>query len=66
MWHEAVPCAGGTGYFRDNQGNWWCTFFGNDEQSPWREKPGMVKVEFADDNRIRVSPNQPDFVLQKP
>jgi beta-xylosidase len=63
-WHEAVPCAGGTCYFQDKTGIWWCTFFGNDEQSPWREKPGMVRVEFADDNRIRIAPNQPDFVLQ--
>jgi beta-xylosidase len=63
-WHEAVPCGGGTSYFQDRKGNWWCTFFGNDEQSPWREKPGMVKIEFADDNRIRVAPYQPDFVLQ--
>jgi xylan 1,4-beta-xylosidase len=63
-WHEAVPCAGGTSYFQDKQGNWWCSYFGNDDQSPWREKPGLVRIEFADDNRIRISPNQPDFVLQ--
>jgi beta-xylosidase len=63
-WHEAVPCAGGTSYFQDKDGNWFCTFFGNDEQSPWREKPGMLKVEFADDNRIRVTFNQPDLVIQ--
>jgi beta-xylosidase len=63
-WHEAVPCAGGSNYFQDKQGNWFCTYFGNDDHSPWREKPGLVKIEFADDNRIRISPNQPDFVLQ--
>jgi hypothetical protein len=64
MWHEAVPCAGGSSYFKDKDGNWWCTYFGNDDQSPWREKPGIVKVEFAQDGRVRVARDQPIFVLQ--
>jgi hypothetical protein len=32
---------------------------------PWREKPGMVRIEFAEDGRIRVARDQPDFVLQE-
>jgi beta-xylosidase len=57
--HEAVPCGGGTGFFKDKIGNWWCSFFGNDNQSPWREKPGIVKVDFNPDGKIVVSKHQP-------
>ncbi|QEL14975.1 family 43 glycosylhydrolase [Limnoglobus roseus] len=59
QWHEAVPCGGGTNYFRDKSGGWWCCYFGNDDQSPWREKPGAVRVEFAADGKIVVAKNQP-------
>jgi len=57
--HESVPTAGGTGFFKDKQGRWWTTYFGNDEQSAWREKPGIVRVEFAPDGRVVVSRHQP-------
>ncbi len=63
-WHEAVPCGGGTDYFQDKDGNWWDAYFGNDNQSPFREKPAIVKIDFADDGKIAVAKNQPDFVLQ--
>jgi hypothetical protein len=62
--HESVPCDAGGNYFKDNQGNWWCTYFGNDDQSPWREKPGIVKVAFAKDGTLFVADEQPAFVLQ--
>jgi hypothetical protein len=65
QWHEAVPGGGGGNYFRDKDGRWWCTVFGNDDQMPWREKPGMVRIEFAEDGRIQVARDQPDFVLQE-
>jgi beta-xylosidase len=55
---EAVPCGGGTNYFRDKQGRWWCAFFGNDEQAPWREKPGIVPIEFEPDGQILVAKPQ--------
>jgi beta-xylosidase len=64
-WHEAVPCGGGTDYFQDKEGNWWDAYFGNDNQSPFREKPAIVKIDFAPDGKIFVATNQPDFVLQK-
>lgn len=64
-WHEAVPCGGGTDYFPDREGNWWCAFFGNDYQSPFREKPAIVKIDFAADGKIVVAKHQPDFVIQK-
>jgi len=63
-WHEAVPCGGGTDYFPDKEGNWWCGYFGNDNQSPFREKPAIVRIEFEADGKIHVAKNQPDFVLQ--
>lgn len=57
--HEAVPCSGGTGYFRDHQGNWWCTFFGNDAQAPFREMPAMIRVDFTADGHIIPAEWQP-------
>jgi alpha-galactosidase len=65
-WQEAVPCGGGTDYFQDKNGNWFDAYFGNDNQSPFREKPAIVKIDFADDGKIFVAKDQPDFVLQMP
>ncbi|MDP3406210.1 MAG: family 43 glycosylhydrolase [Brevundimonas sp.] len=59
MRHEAAPCAGGGNVFRDRDGLWWSTFFGNDEQSHFREKPGLLRVDFDGDGRIVTSPDQP-------
>jgi xylan 1,4-beta-xylosidase len=64
QWHEAVPCGGGTDYFRDKEGNWWCGFFGNDDQAPFYEMPGIVRIDFAADGTIHVAKDQPAFVLQ--
>ncbi|MGN1262531.1 MAG: family 43 glycosylhydrolase [Prevotella sp.] len=59
MRHEAVPCGGGTGYFRDHDGNWWCTFFGNDSQAPFREMPSMIRVSFSEDGHVYPAMSQP-------
>jgi beta-xylosidase len=64
--HEAVPCAGGTGFFQDHSGAWWTSFFGNDTQSPFREKPAIVKVDFAPDGRVIVAAHQPFVPNWKP
>ncbi len=64
-WEEAVPCGGGTDYFKDKDGNWWDAYFGNDNQSPFREKPAIVQVDFDSSGEIHVAPKQPDFVLQE-
>lgn len=56
--HESVPCAGGCNFFKDKRGNWWATYFGNDNQSPWREKPGIVKIEFDKNGKIIVAKTQ--------
>lgn len=63
--HEAVPTGGGTNYFQDKTGRWWCGYFGNDDQAPFRERPALVLVDFAPDGRIHVATNQPGFVLQR-
>lgn len=57
--HEGPPCCGGGNFLCDENGNWWVTFFGNDEASPWREKPGLVRVDFARDGRVVVARHQP-------
>jgi xylan 1,4-beta-xylosidase len=59
MRHESVPCAGGTGFFQDGGGGWWTSFFGNDPQSPFREKPAVVKIDFDKDGKIVVAKEQP-------
>jgi beta-xylosidase len=64
-WHEAVPCGGGGDYFRDKEGNWWCTVFGNDDQASFREKPAIVRVDFDAEGLIRVAKDQPVFALQE-
>lgn len=56
---EMVPCGGGTGFFKDKAGEWWCSYFGNDNQSPWRDKPGIVKINFDAAGKIVVSRRQP-------
>ncbi len=63
--HEAVPCGGGTNYFEDKEGNWWCAYFGNDGQSPFREMAAMVRIDFDKDGRIFVADEQPAFILQE-
>jgi hypothetical protein len=62
--HEAVPCGGGGNYFQDKDGTWYCTYFGNDEHTPFREKPGLIKIDFAKDGRIVVAGEQPMWLLQ--
>ncbi len=64
QWHEAVPCGGGTNYFKDKQGSWFCCYFGNDDESPFREKPGMIQIDFDADGKIIVAKHQPEFVLR--
>ncbi|MBC8052661.1 MAG: family 43 glycosylhydrolase [Sphingobacteriaceae bacterium] len=65
MRHESVPCAGGTNFFKDKQGKWWSSYFGNDSQSPWREKPGLVRVDFTQDGKVIVAKDQPFAINSK-
>jgi len=56
--HEVPGCGGGN-VFRDRRGRWWTTFFGNDDASPFREKPGLARIDFAPDGRVRFAKDQP-------
>src|SRR5574344_1837118 len=62
--HESVPCGGGTGFFCDKDGHWWCSYFGNDSQSHFREKVGFVQIQFTSDGHVIPSECQP-FVSSK-
>ncbi len=64
-WKEAVSCGGGAVCFRDKEGNWWDAYFGNDSQSPIREKPDIVMINFENDGKIHAAKDQPTFVLMK-
>lgn len=64
MWEEAVPCGAGGNYFQDKNGDWYCAVFGNDEAMPFREKPGMVRIDFQADGRIKIADEQPAFLLR--
>lgn len=57
--HEGAPCCGGGNFLRDAQGRWWQTFFGNDDASPFREKPGLVRIDFDGAGRVKVAADQP-------
>lgn len=63
QWHETVPTGGGTNFFQDKNGLWWCAYFGNEPHAPFREMPAIVRVEFGTDGKIGVASKQPDFVL---
>lgn len=65
MRHESVPCAGGTGFFKGKDGHWYTSFFGDDSSAPWREKPGIVRVDFDKEGRVVVAKEQPEFILLK-
>ncbi|MFP5042021.1 family 43 glycosylhydrolase [Parasediminibacterium sp. JCM 36343] len=63
--YEVLPCNGGTNFFKARNGDWFSCFFGDDTQAPWREKPGIIKVEFDKDGKIFIAKKQPDFILNK-
>ena len=54
----ALPSAGHNMVFRDKQGQWWATFFGNDPQAPWRERPGILPIQLDASGRIVPGTNQ--------
>jgi len=38
----AVPHGGHNMFFEDAKGQWWGTFFGNDTDAPFKERPGLL------------------------
>jgi len=43
----SIPHGGHGMYFRDTEGQWWATLFGNDRYAPFLERPAMLPVEFS-------------------
>jgi len=63
--HPSALCNGGTGFFRAKDGSWYSCFFGGDANAPWRERPGIIRMEFDSEGRVMVAKTQPDFILVK-
>ena len=51
--YEALPHVGHNTFFRDDQGQWWSTYFGSDGQAPWQERSGVLPVESDTAGRVR-------------
>jgi len=64
--YEGIPCNGGTNIFRAKNGDWYSCLFGDDNQAPWREKPGIIKIDFDKNGKVGIAAKQPDFILNKP
>lgn len=64
-WSErylAVPHAGHANFFRDKEGRMWSTFFGNDRNSPFSARPGIIPLHLDSKGRwhpdLSVSPQK--------
>lgn len=49
----AIPHAGHNMLFKDSDGQWWSTFFGNDPLAPFRERPAILPIKLDKNNAIR-------------
>lgn len=49
----AIPHGGHNMFFRDRDGRWWSTFFGNDDKAPFKERPAIFRIDFEPAGRIR-------------
>ena len=49
----AIPHGGHNMLFKDKDGGWWSTFFGNDPKAPFTERPAILPLEFGDNGKIR-------------
>ena len=50
--YEAIPHGGHNTFFKDGRGQWWSTYFGSDDKAPWRERPGVLPIEFDSNGRV--------------
>lgn len=50
--YEAIPHGGHNMFFRDDNGQWWSSYFGSDDKAPWQERPGILPIHFTADGRI--------------
>lgn len=53
--YEALPHCGHNMFFQDERGQWWSSYFGSDKTAPWRERAGILPVEFSADGRVRYA-----------
>jgi beta-xylosidase len=53
----AIPHAGHNTFFKDVDGNWWSTFFGNDKNAPFKERPALLRVIFDERGHIKPMMN---------
>jgi xylan 1,4-beta-xylosidase len=53
----AIPHGGHNMLFKDKKGEWWSTFFGSDPEAPFREHPGLLRINF--DAKGRIQPKIP-------
>lgn len=51
--YEAIPHGGHNMFFMDERGQWWSSYFGSDGQAPWRERAGILPVEFSAEGRVQ-------------
>ncbi len=52
----AIPHGGHNTFFKDKSGQWWSTFFGNDDDAPFKERAGILRVAFGLDHQPRPLP----------
>ena len=54
--YKALPHAGHNTLFKDKQGKWWATFFGNDDEAPWKERAGLIPIKLDGSGRVVPDP----------
>lgn len=59
----AVPHAGHTTFFKDNDNNFYCTLFGDDKYAPFRNRPGIVPLKT--DNKTGYIQKADDVIIEK-
>lgn len=52
----ALPHAGHNSLFKDKAGKWWATFFGNDDEAPWKERAGLIPIKLDASGRVVPDP----------
>jgi beta-xylosidase len=49
----AIPSGGHNVLFKDLQGKWWSTYFGNDDKAPFKERPAILRIIIDKNTRIK-------------
>jgi len=49
----AIPYGGHNMIFKDVEGKWQSTFFGNNKNAPFCERPGLLQIDIDKDGRIK-------------